>query len=441
MLLLLFFNKNILYYYRTVSKIPRSLIRTNAGFIQEFNSKTELNRLYDDPIEFQMQALWIRERILKKRPGLIPFAEFNLFKHLFIQINPIKRLNVDVHNYLVTNFNKLTKLWLMSLEIQTSHLPPMHTSTLQNIFDFINYLKYVSDKCAAQNAEKYSNIYSQLLKICLSEICRADKELRPLYHEKLFATFMSDKIKCLMGPFLKENFVCFSKIDEINKERTNCSAFDNIDHDEFEKLNTNLDRFYRMLVYIIDAAFESYIQRTPEFTDLLRKLTIVNIKQVTINTLKMLSMVTRPRSFAEDLSLTDKFHNTPSSLKLTLIKYMLEAGCDADSLIDEYSSRSTFLNEGLFRFESTGIEQKNKFDILVSLFLKHGAHLDNSNENSLTVMDLYHSKFDQPLTNIIRTMEFTSLKCLAAHRIIQSDISFEGGLLPAEMVSFVKRHM
>ena len=44
-----------------MSKQP---IRRYAGFLNEFESKRDLVEVEESPVEFQMQSLWIRERIL-----------------------------------------------------------------------------------------------------------------------------------------------------------------------------------------------------------------------------------------------------------------------------------------------------------------------------------------------------------------------------------------
>ena len=405
--------------YRTVSKVPKDVLRSSEGFLFEFNTKNTLNHLKENAIEFQMQSLWIRETILRKYPGLRSFGEFNLFKNLFIRINATKHMSNGVQNYLTNNFKKLCTLWLKSLEIQTRHLAPLHASTLDNLFDFVNYLKCVAERCVKQNAEKYASIYVQLLKICLHEMSRASSELKACPNlDKNFSAFLLDKIQSLMGPLLDADFSSFPQLDSPNNEEEKSPFFDSsIDYDQFEKLNKQLSKFYQMLVYILDSTYVHNIERTHEFGELMRKIVHVNMKQAKSNTLRMVAMVTRPKSFVDDLGLVDKFLNHKPSVVLntSLIEYVLKAGCDADSLIDEYSSRNTFLNEGLFRSESTGALSVLMCDNLITLFLKYGARLDISNENGLTVVDQYQSKFDCQLTHLIKLMEHSSLKGSLAH--------------------------
>jgi len=239
----------------------------------------------------------------------------------------------------------------------------------------------------------------------------------------------------------KVDFKClFENIDAARVDRE--LDYENISYHSFEMINENMDRLYSLIIYLADFALSnpSNLQLNEEYKDIMKRLVITNTKQVKNSSQKFLAMACRSKK--NDIRLKNKFidENDAPSLNYKLFKYLLESGADANTLIDFDSSKNTFLNEGLFRFESKGLADKCEFDALIKLFVKHGAHLDLANDNNLTLVELYHSEFDMSISSFIKMGDFISLKCLAVKRIVESGVCYQSSQLPKELVSFVQRH-
>ena len=429
---------------RHVSKVTKTKVRTNEGFLKEFSLKTELKPIATEPIEFQMQSMWIRETILKKYKYATPLVDFNLYKMLLLKKIQLVRQTPQNPKYLymTRNFKRLVKLWLMSLELQIAYLSPLHPSTVENIYDFINYLKYVSGECLIKNAEIYSSVWLKLLKICLYEINRVSKEVKCSTGDKNLVSFLNVKVQSFLGSTLnKVDYKCLFEIFGLeNAEKY--TDYENINCDDYETINRNMDVVYRLVIYLVEFAFTvpSTLELNNEYRDIMKKLIVTNTKQVKNGSLKLLSMACRPKNVEKDIKLVNKFSNDIAALNHKLIQYLLESGCDANCLIDVHSTNNTFLNEGLFRSEVNGLTTKFEFDSLIELFLKHGAHFDYSNDNNLALAELYHSKFDKSILNLVKASNFISLKCLSAKRIAECAINYQAAKLPTELVTFIKKH-
>lgn len=429
---------------RNVSKIPKFNLRKEESFLTEFSLKKELNLIAADLIDYQMQSLWIRETILKKYKFASSFASFNLFRFLHLKrLDFLKAAtsNNTTYTYLTKNFKKLVKLWTFTLELHIAYLTPLDPSTIENIFDFINYLKYVAGQCLQKYPEIYASIWLKLLKICLYEITRASTEVKSSKIDKNLHVFLKNKINCLLGSLYKVDYKNLFENIEIDRVEKNL-YYEDINHEDLEMINANMDSIYKLIHYLADFSFANptTLQTNAEFKDLLRRVIYANNKFVRNNSLKFLSMSIKPRLINTELKLENKFLSLLSPFNFKLVQHLLESGADADCLIDDHSSNNTFLNEGLFRSEATGLKKKNEFDSIIELFMKHGAHLDFSNDNSLTLQDLYHCQFDNSICNLVKPFRFVSLKCLATKKIIQNQINYQSANLPTELVSFVKRH-
>jgi len=429
---------------RNVSKVTKTKVRTNEGFLKEFSQKTELKPIATEPIEFQMQSMWIRETMLKKYKYATPLVEFNLYKMLLLKKTQLLRQvpqNLK-YLYMIKNFKRLVKLWLMTLELQIAYLSPMHPSTVENIYDFINYLKYVSGECLIKNADIYSSIWLKLLKIFLYEINRVAKEVKCSTGDKNLTSFLNIKVQSFLGSTLnKVDYKCLFEmfgLENVDKY----TDYENINCDDYETINRNMDVVYRLVIYLAEFAFTvpSTLELNNEYRDIMKKLIVTNTKQVKNGSLKFLSMACRPRNIDKDIRIANKFSNDIACVHHKLIQYLLESGCDANCLIDVHSTKNTFLNEGLFRSESNGLITKFEFDSLIEIFLKHGAHFDYSNDNNLTLAELYHSKFDKSILNLVKVSNFISLKCLSAKRIAECAINYQAAKLPTELVTFIKKH-
>ena len=72
---------------------------------------------------------------------------------------------------------------------------------------------------------------------------------------------------------------------------------------------------------------------------------------------------------------------------------------------------------------------------LVDTLLKHGAHLDETNELKETFLDIAGSSLQPKLNQV----PYVSLKCLAARVISQHKIEYKG-IIPASLEPFVQLH-
>lgn len=70
---------------------------------------------------------------------------------------------------------------------------------------------------------------------------------------------------------------------------------------------------------------------------------------------------------------------------------------------------------------------------LVKSLLNCGAHLDEVNNAKET----FETLSKEPLHSLVDPIRYQSLKCLAARVVSQNQLQ---GCLPAELLSFIKRH-
>jgi hypothetical protein len=147
------------------------------------------------------------------------------------------------------------------------------------------------------------------------------------------------------------------------------------------------------------------------------------------------------KNLLDNLNIVNKFKyefKQHSSINYKLIRYLLNIGCDPDCLIDDYSCKNTFLNTGLFRDFSFS-KKRYDCDSYIKLFSSHGAHLDYTNDEGMSLVEIYKAKFDLNLNHVIRTTSFISLKCLSARAILKHDIPYVK-TLPLDLVKFISRH-
>lgn len=73
---------------------------------------------------------------------------------------------------------------------------------------------------------------------------------------------------------------------------------------------------------------------------------------------------------------------------------------------------------------------------IVKVLLDHGAHIDACNADNKTPMQLMHN---MTIYDIVSPLNFMTLQCLAARKIIQCNIAYIGHI-PSRLESFVKMH-
>jgi hypothetical protein len=441
---------------KMVHRCPKQSIQTAPYFVNKLKSKHELNAIGNDPIEFQMQSFLIRERALCKYKNIKNLSVFNVFKLLYFNNSSAKPRKFKP--YLIKNFNKLSSLWLYGIGMQVKHLKPFHSSILENLFDFVSYLKYISQDVFSNSSclNNYINIVLvKLLKLFLFEVKRSLCLIRLLNSDSIFAKSslnnlinVLDKIDYDFRNELDESEID-NKVSENEREKENLHASstdsDSKDDDyvyELEYINNNLNIALRVFVYLIEFSISniSKLEHNANIKSLIKYFVYLS-KYTSSNSLKLFSLALS-KNLLDNLNIVNKFKyefKQQRSISFKFIRYLLSIGCDPDCLIDDYSAKNTFLNTGLFRVLKFSNKNSYDCDSYIKLFLSHSAHLDYTNDEGMSLAEIYKNKFDLDLNRLIRTTSFTSLKCLSARVILKHNIAYMNSI-PLDLVKFISRH-
>lgn len=403
-------------------------IRKLEGFLDEFNTYADLKSIQNDIIEFQMQSLWIIDRMLSENPQIEDYyalADFNFYDFLEMSNKQIDYDHSTLHrsaylsNYM-KNFNRLCKLWIFGLAIQIEHLDSMHTSILRNIIGLIclfkmaqkeNKFKSSTNKFTEENIVLGETLI-KLLKVCIFELSNANVITLNNNGDISFEDISENKIKQFRQPI---------KLVKTDTYTANT--------DILLRITVYLFRFIAQLQQ--DSMLSTnHLSKMKSLISLIvsKKFNYQNANSTLIGLLVKNNLLCR-------LSIDSEF-NYEDFVTINTIKLVLDCGADPNQAASTRCPKKSALNSAVF---SKDLKNKKQSDELILLLLQYGAHLDFTTSAGQTVVEKYKLKFAGSILNLINPVKFTSLQCLAAKTINNHRLVYKN-VLSKNLSHFVERH-
>lgn len=420
---------------RARADIPKNTqcVRKHPNFLPEFTQLADIDRAVHDPLELEMQMLYVRDRMLEKFGN----ANWTLAN---VTLQEMHRNSIEETGAFsnLDNFVKINQVWLYTLGLQVSYSKPSVTVTLESIYHFIQYLKATPTQVALESHSTFSSSLVKLFKICMREIRRSlpfvDKSA---FINKDLATYLNSLCEI-------DNAEIFEMQIRAPPTRDNAQMHEM----ESEYLHQNLEHTVKLTAHLL--SFLVYnLKKKCKFTqsqqaEIRRMVKIFNVLCMNFSdasNLRLLSMATRS-NLLQSSKFTHKndfYQDFKTEVNQEFIIYLLEdIGVDPNLIIGNGLSRKTFLNFILFN-EKFFCEQ-SCVDQYIKIFLSRGGHFDFANDENRTLQMIYAKKFGKQLPMSCSVSKHLSLKCLTARVLQSSRLKFWEADLPNDMVEFIARH-
>lgn len=383
-------------------------------FLPEFESINELNKISQCPIELIMQNLFIREKVLIRFNRLNNFAKVDIYRMLLYNS---KKLNLD--SFFAKNCDRIQYLWTVALSLQIKYLRPLDEFIMLNLLNMTAFVNYLHTK---RSLSKYTMVLDddflvKILKICLHEMKRVNQACpKFLLREKFFFTnFDSDEI------------FEFNDAELVKKEiKIDCCASNNTFY-----IVHNLEIIKKISVTVIRLLLKKINKQNNNILVKIAK-SIVIFDKYFIGEMSILAMSLKP-NLLQDFEYRNQFViYDPICVKC--VELFLQCGTDPDSKkFWNRDSKNNCVNSCIMTREL--YKNKALVDSLITLFLKHGAHLDYRNDHFKTFVQNYEQKYLVPFKDKFNHL---SLKCLCAVVIKKSQIEYHE--LPKSLLTFVDLH-
>ncbi|CAF0809974.1 unnamed protein product [Brachionus calyciflorus] len=403
--------------HRKASKQLKDPIQIE-GFIPEFNSNNELNRIAKNSIELILQNLLIRERVLLKFNQPCSLAKFDLYQNLRIDN---QKINFDT--FFANNYDRIQYLWNITLSLQIKYLKPLDESIITNLTNYSLYLNYLKTN---RNLTKYKlklshDFIFKALKINLHEIIRVAKctlDSKTLFRENFELKYPNF-----------EDIFAFNDERLVKKNLNYDSCYSN---DSF-LIFTYLELLKVISVFLIRILLSFKINDQEEKDLKLIVYNLVTFDKFFKGEQSILALCLKP-NLLKDYGFRTCF-KTYDPVSLKCVEYFLMCGADPNS--KEFLNRmsknnclnSCMVNRDLMR-------NKCLVEDLIKLFLKYGAHLDFKNDFNQSFVDKYENKYQ---CLFLDKYKHISLKCLCAAKLKFSKILYKNEL-PKSLVEFVDLH-
>ena len=193
------------------------------------------------------------------------------------------------------------------------------------------------------------------------------------------------------------------------------------DETDFQKDDGNFNRLMIVIMHLISSIVRSMDKMTEDQKSTLKQMTyrLVRLSPVGSKKLSLLHM-----ACSKDTSTVGRYP-VCTFPDLSVVELLLEVGASTN-LSD---------TDGNTPLHIAANNKPNKYGLLVKL-LESGAHIDAANNDDKTAGDLL-SGVD--INDIVNSLEYTSLQCLAAREIRKAKIPYKGHI-PKKLEVFVSIH-